>query len=257
MGGHGSSVNPTVESKSGFQSGTNEPKRILPLGELSTHACQPLLSEPALPQADPIRSGGEFIACCLLGKIWGEVISLNSIIHRTRNDWKFMKGHVDYDNWLLLRFSTSQDKNLVFEQRPWFVNGLNFVLLPWTPFFDPYNTIITRVDQWIRILRLPWELWELDYLTEVLKHVGQVIRLDNNSLLRLKGKFACICVNLDIIKPLPGSLIVSDMGSCLRVTIIYEGLHEVCPLCEGESHQLESCPKLPEPKKIEVFCGKV
>jgi len=28
------------------------------------------------------------------------------------------------------------------------------------------------------------------------------------------------------------------------------------PLCGGESHQLESCPKLPEPKKIEVFVEK-
>ena len=28
------------------------------------------------------------------------------------------------------------------------------------------------------------------------------------------------------------------------------------PLYEGESHQLEFCPKLPEPKKIEVFVQK-
>ena len=103
------------------------------------------------------------------------------------------------------------------------------MLFPWTPFFDPYNTFITRVDQWIRIPRLPWELWELHYLTKVLKHAGQVIKLDNNTLLRLKGKFARIYVNVDITKPLPGSLIVSRMGSCLRVPIIYEGLHEVCP----------------------------
>jgi len=148
-----------------------------------------------------------------------------------------VKDHVDYvdvgNNWILLHFSTIQDKNIVFDRRPWFVNGLNFVLLPWTPFVDPYNTFITRVDQWIRIPRLPWELWELDYLAEVLKRVGHVIKLDNNTLRGLKGKFAHICINLDITKPLPGNLTVSRMGSCLRVPIIYEGLHEVCPLCRG------------------------
>ena len=89
-------------------------------------AFQPPVPESVLPQADPIPSRGEFLACCLLGKVWGEVLSLNSIIHRTRNDWKFVKVHVDYvdvrDNWILLRFSTSQDKNLVFDQRPWFGN---------------------------------------------------------------------------------------------------------------------------------------
>ena len=110
------------------------------------------------------------------------------------------------------------------------------MLLPWTPFFDPYNTLITRVDQWIRIPRLPWELWEIDYLTDIFKHVGQVIKLDRNTLLRLKGKFAPICINLDITKPLLGSLTVSRLGSSLRVPLIYEGLHEVFPLCGGESH---------------------
>ena len=85
----------------------------------------------------------------------------------------------------------------------------------------------------------------MDYLAEILKHVGHVTKLDRNTLLRLEGKFARICINLDITKPLPGSLTVSRMGSSLRVPIIYGGLHEVCLLCGDESHQLESCPKLP------------
>jgi len=42
----------------------------------------------------------------------------------------------------------------------------------------------------------------------------------------------------------------------VRVPVIYEGLHEVCPLCGGKSHQLEVCPKLLAPKKIEVFVEK-
>ena len=75
------------------------------------------------------------------------------------------------------------------------MNGLNFVLIPWISFFDPYNTQITRVMR---------ELWEADYLSEILKHVGNVVRIDQNTLLRLKGKFVRVCVNIDITKPLPG-----------------------------------------------------
>jgi len=115
------------------------------------------------------------------------------------------------------------------------VSGLNLVLLPWVPFFDPYNSPITSVDQWIRIPRLPWELWEADYLTDLLKCVGNVVRIDQNTLLRLKGKFARVCVNIDITKPLPGSITVSRAEGCIRVPVIFEGLHEVCPLCVGGS----------------------
>lgn len=122
-----------------------------------------------------------------------------------------------------------RDKCLVWGNRPWFVNGFNLVLFPWTPFFYPYSATISHIDQWIRIPRLPWEYWTLDTLTELLKIVGRVIRVDQNTLLRLKGKFARVCVNLDISKPLPGSLLVSAHGRFLKVPLIYEGLHEVCP----------------------------
>ena len=75
--------------------------------------------------------------------------------------------------------------------------------------------------------------------------MGTIVKIEHNTLLRLKGKFARVCVNLDITKPLTGSLTVSRVEACLRVPIIYEGFHEVCPLCGGDSHQLETCLKLP------------
>jgi len=54
-----------------------------------------------------------------MGEVWGESLPLHAITHRTRNDWKFVKGHVDYvdleNDWILLRISTSQDKNLVYD----------------------------------------------------------------------------------------------------------------------------------------------
>jgi len=79
-------------------------------------------------------------------------------------------------------------------------------------FFEPYNVVISNVDQWVRIPRLPWEFWEVDYLKELLNHVGEVIKIDQNTLLMLKRKFAQVCVNIDITRPLPGSITVSREG---------------------------------------------
>jgi len=213
-----------------------------------------------LPAKGPGPSIVELSAYCLLGKIWGEAVPLSAIIHRTRNEWKFTKGQIDYvdlgNDWVLIRFANSQDKGLVYDQRPWYVNGLNLVLIPWVPFFDPFSVPITRVDQWIRIPRLPWEFWESSYLAELLKPVGSVINIDQNTLLRLKGKFARVCVNIDVTKPLPGSVTIARAEGGLRVPLIYEGLHEVCPLCGGDSHQLNTCPNLPLSQKVEVLVEK-
>jgi len=66
----------------------------------------------------PTISIEELLACCLLGRIWGEPIPLPAIIHQTRNEWKFVKRHIEYvemdNHWILIRFATTQDKMLVF-----------------------------------------------------------------------------------------------------------------------------------------------
>jgi len=80
-----------------------------------------------------------------------------------------------------------------------------------------------------------------------------MVRVDQNTLPRLKGKFARVCLNIDITHPLPRSLTIAREGLSTRVPLIYEGLHEVCPLCGGESHQLDSYRKLPTQEKAQVM----
>jgi len=67
----------------------------------------------------PNESIVEFSVCCLIGKIWGESIPLAAIIHRTRNEWKFTRGQIDYvdleNKWILIRFANTQDRGLVFD----------------------------------------------------------------------------------------------------------------------------------------------
>jgi len=87
--------------------------------------------------------------------------------------------------------------------------------------------------------------------------MGNVVKVDQNTLMCLKGQFAHVCVNLDITEPLPGSLVVSFEGRSMKIPLIYEGLHEVCALCGSEEHQIESCVLLPtqtkREKRIEKF----
>lgn len=156
----------------------------------------------------------------------------------------------------MIRFANAEDRMLVFDHRPWHVNRLNFVVTKWTPFFDSYIVVINRIDQWVGVPRLPWEFWDQDSLTELLKPVGTMVRVDQNTLLRLKGKFARVYLNINITYPIPGSLTIAREGLSMKVPLIYEELHEVFPLCGGESHQLDSCPKLPAQKKVQVVVQK-
>ena len=87
--------------------------------------------------------------------------------------------------------------------------------------------------------RLPWEFWELDTLIKLLQLVSNVIKVNQNTLLSLKGKFAWVCVNIDTTKSLPRSLLFSFQGRTMKVPLVYKGLYEVCDLCASETHQIE------------------
>ena len=61
----------------------------------------------------------------------------------------FVKEQVDYidagNDWILLRFASAEDRVLVYDQRAWHVNGLNFILQKWSPCFDSYTASITKL----------------------------------------------------------------------------------------------------------------
>lgn len=86
--------------------------------------------------------------------------------------------------------------------------------------------------------------------------MGEVIKLDQHTLLRQKGRFARVCVNIHITKPLRGSLKLTNAPHMFEVPLIYEGLHEVCALCGSDAHALEACPNYPVQAKIEVVVEK-
>uniref|UniRef100_A0A7C9ABN9 DUF4283 domain-containing protein n=2 Tax=Opuntia streptacantha TaxID=393608 RepID=A0A7C9ABN9_OPUST len=213
--------------------------------------------ESAVPPPPPASMS----SLCLLGKPWGDPIPLAIIMSKTRKDWGFVRGQLDYlelgNGWILFRFSNLQDIALVWNGRPWHVSGLNLVLRRWEPFFDPYSATIHRIDQWVKITRLPLELWEEDSLKTLLQDVGQFIKVDDITLNRSKGKFARVCLNIDITKPLRGSLFlpIPNQPHPLEVPISYEGLHEVCTLCGSNAHDLEVCPETPK-GPLEVIVEK-
>uniref|UniRef100_A0A7C9AS34 Uncharacterized protein n=1 Tax=Opuntia streptacantha TaxID=393608 RepID=A0A7C9AS34_OPUST len=92
----GGDLKSTPEPKLGPQHGLFEPTRVVLKGDSSNPSGHTPPFVSSLQSKEPSASIAEFSACCILGKIWGETIPLSAIIHRTRNEWKFTKGQIDY-----------------------------------------------------------------------------------------------------------------------------------------------------------------
>ncbi|XP_048502750.1 uncharacterized protein LOC125498562 [Beta vulgaris subsp. vulgaris] len=184
----------------------------------------------------------ELTKSCLIGKMLSSVVDTRTIISRTKADWKFIKGEVEYlemgNGWLMLKISNPGDLSLVWSERPWHVHGDIFVIYPWRPSFDPYLEEIKWVDLWIRIPRLLTELLNFDYVASFL------------SLLRHKIRFARACVRVDIKSPLLEFAEVCRHGDLVQGYVIwYEDFSSGCSFCGSDDHIIDCCPLLTSPKK--------
>ena len=68
--------------------------------------------------------------------------------------------------------------------------------------------------------------------------IGRVLKVDVPTLKCSKGKFARICIELDLSKPLLPLILIN--GKEKRVE--YEGIHLICFSCGRYGHNRESCP---------------
>lgn len=80
--------------------------------------------------------------------------------------------------------------------------------------------------------------------------------MDHHTLLRQKGRFARVCINIDVMEALPGSLSIPTPNRDMTIPLIYEGLHEVCVLYGSPTHAIDKCPCIHSIPKIEIMVEK-
>src|ERR1044072_9006190 len=107
------------------------------------------------------------------------------------------------------------------------------------PFFLSTAKAVHKIAVWIRIPDLPIELYNSKFLGRVGANLGKLLRIDRLTSIHSRGKFARICVEIDLNKKLVPSIRV--MGLVLNLE--YEGLHQVCFHCGVYGHKKDYCPE--------------
>lgn len=73
---------------------------------------------------------------------------------------------------------------------------------PWKPDFRPDIANIASVAVWVRRPHLPIEYYHLEALKEIGQAIGTVLHIDTHTASEARGRFARLCVQVDINKPL-------------------------------------------------------
>ncbi|KAL8140017.1 hypothetical protein V2J09_006038 [Rumex salicifolius] len=129
----------------------------------------------------------------------------------------------------------------VLSGSPWAIFGHYLVVKQWSPDFNPSSDKITTMSAWIRVNNLPVYLYEENTLMMALIR-REPIKVDTKTLHADRGRFARVCMHLDLSKPLKGSIYINGD----RNLIEYENLNAICFHCGRYGHLKQQCPLEPE-----------
>lgn len=118
--------------------------------------------------------------------------------------------------------------------------GHYLTVTKWRPYFNPSNAAINKTLVWIRLPNLLAELFDYSLLMDVGNMVGKAVKVDENTLTVNRGRYARICVELDLTKTLIPMVKVNGPENLLH-RIEYERLHAVCFKCGRFGHKEEEC----------------
>ena len=177
----------------------------------------------------------------LIVKVYGRSVGFNFIHNKLLSMWKPAR-RFDWvglgNGFFLTRISLKEDYENILRKGPWFIGGHFLSIRPWEPNFHPATANVSSVAVWIRLNALPIEYYNAKALHQNGKSIGNVLKIDTHTAIETRGKFARLCVQIDINKPLVTAILIGKF----KQPVCYEGIQKLCFRCGRVGHQKNQCP---------------
>ncbi|KAB5531794.1 hypothetical protein DKX38_018464 [Salix brachista] len=138
-------------------------------------------------------------------KLMGRPLTYNFLREQLLRRWKLKEPITLIDlenNFLIVKFLLDEDMKYVLTGGLWQVVGQYATTQRWKPGFNPKEEKITHMTTWVRINGLNVEFFKFDVLEKISNLIGLTVKVDSHTISQSRRKFAQICVELNISKPL-------------------------------------------------------
>lgn len=173
-------------------------------------------------------------------KLLGRKIGIKALETRLKQIWvrKGIFHIIDLNNdFFLVVFSHREDQENALTEGPWLIYDHYLAVREWNPNFHPSSASIDKVAIWVRFSGLPIEYYDANILQHMGDRIGRTVWVDKNILSQERGKYARLCVKVDLTKPL---LAMFELNK-RQYKIEYERLHLLCLTCGRFGHYMEGC----------------
>lgn len=157
---------------------------------------------------------------------------------------KLLKARGEYEvidlgyDCFLFKFDQLEDRERVLTEGPWMIADHYLTVRCWSPEFRPSMDTISKIPVWVRLPELPIEYFDEDLLFRLGAFLGKPLKIDTNTALAARGRFARLCVEIGLDKPLVSKVKIGNLWQKME----YEGLHSICFSCGRVGHREEVCP---------------
>ena len=142
-----------------------------------------------------------------------------------------------YD-YFLVKFKLPEDVDSILLGGPWFIGQHFLAIRQWEPEFKASIATLSSVAVWVRLPELPIEFYEPNALLKIGRAIGSVLRIDSHTASGERGRFARLCVQVNLDKPLVRMIYLHK----LTQNVLYEGINTLCFSCGRIGHKIEMCP---------------
>ncbi|PNX92853.1 hypothetical protein L195_g015996 [Trifolium pratense] len=180
----------------------------------------------------------------LVVKLLGKKVGYNMMKDRLKTLWKLSGGFeiMDVDNgFYMVKCGLLADREKIMSEGPWMLFDHYLAVARWTPDFASPHAKVEKTLVWIRFPGLNLLYYDESVLLGLASVVGTPIKVDTNTLKVERGRFARICVEIDLTLPVVGKVNVN--GHWYKVQ--YEGLHIICGACGCYGHHTRDCKITP------------
>lgn len=170
----------------------------------------------------------------------GKTVGYRVMKDRLKKLWKPQRGFdiLDVNNgYFMVKFDLQSDKERVTSGGPWMIFDHYLCVSHWTPEFASPSARIRKTLVWVCFPGLNLLYYDENVLLGLASVIGRTIRVDQNTLMIECGRFARVCVEIDLSLPVVGKFLLD--GHWYRVE--YEGLHLICSKCGCYGHVGRNC----------------
>ncbi|KAF7835740.1 ribonuclease H [Senna tora] len=179
-------------------------------------------------------------------KLLGKDVGYKFLLSKIKLLWK-SKGEFEMIDvgrgYFQITFSLKEDMEAVLDGGPWVILDHYLTIRKWAPDFHPATNEILKTLAWVRFPELNMVYYEENVLLAIASAVGSPRKVDSNTLQAARGRFARVCVEVDLTKALIGKIWIG--GHWVRVE--YESLHHLCTSCGIYGHPPKDCPNKKHP----------